>query len=282
MEDTFSEDDIETSIMPNLLSAHEKNIIHVETNEGWNIKTLANFLQNNFPHVTFNINGLKKTWTFTEINKENELLVDVKFDDFTKFIYNCPEDNMEIGIVTKKFYSILKPIKKKDTLKFTVPANVNKNNKSILRTEIINNSQARHIDKAMVVGNFEVSTYEIPSDSDYDIKINIDKSEFSDLITQIPQFGQYVIAKAQQNGIIFYAENNDVFAYNSICLGVWEEGSDILYQAKFSTSLIKRLHKCSSFTTSRINIYVKQEKVMKISIKIGIGQVDIYLSEHLD
>lgn len=267
------------NFQPSIFSQNEPILISVSTSEGWNIKTLVNFFQHNITQATFKIDRVKKIWTLTEMNQTGNLMINIVLNDFTRFIYNSPEPVFYIGFIPKKLYNIFKPIKKKDTLQLSIPKQTTDLDKYCLRTEILN--KTRHIDKALIINNYEQNEYEFPDDNDYDVKINIDKSEFRDLTSQISSYGKIVTVRAQPNGLIFFAEKNDLYAYNSIKLGSWDNSLEPIFEEKYSTSLIKKLHKCSSFTTNRINIYVKKGNPLRFSIKIGeLGYGDMYLSEY--
>jgi len=276
-----SDDTTNNPFQPSAFSSHEEIMISVTTNEAWNIKTLINFFQHNFPQATFKIDRLKKTWTLTEMNQTEDMIINIVLNDFTKFYYNGPEDTFLLGFVPKKLYNIFKLIKKKDVLQLSIPKQTTQLDKHCLRTEILN--KTRHIDKALIVNRYDQNVYEFPDDSDYDTKINVDKSEFRDLTSQISSYGKIVTVRAQHNGLIFFAEKNDMYAYNSIKLGTWDNNVPPIFEAKYATSLIKKLHKCSSFTTNRINIYVKKGIPLRFQIKIGeLGYGDMYLSEYIE
>jgi len=254
-------------------------ILLAETNEAWDLKILSGFILKNYEHATWKIDS-KKKWNLMEITVDERMITRVTLNGFNKFLYKYDKPVFDFGFNSRQIYEILKPVKKKDMLHFSIPNNVNELNKFTINTQITSKQQARHIDKTIIIGTYEISDIVVPDDTDYEININIDKSEFRDLTNSIKSFGGEIHIKAQENGIEFYASKSDTLEYNSIRLGDWDKSLPTLYESVISTDLIKNLHKCCSFTTKRFNFYLKQGLPLRLSIKLCEGSVvDVYLQE---
>lgn len=244
------------------------NIFLAKTSEGYNIKILAELLNQNLKTVVLSISeeGIK----LCQQDDLNSIIIQFKLEKnkFNSFIFNSPVP-LCVGINSKHFYEMLKSVKKRDSVQLSI----NSSKKHDLTIKII---PEKNTDSSESTVKFTEQQHMEMEDIDenYNNIIITPSSSFQKMCKGLKLSNKTTIRS--KNNLITFSTNAEEVMSRSTTFGEEVKNNFPEYVTVFDTEQLTKISKIAGFCK---NIQICIGNPLKFHADITcLGEIDIYIN----
>lgn len=247
-------------------------LFKLKTREGFQVKTLCEFLSNSikFPHFSVNSQGL--FCRATDSNREQ--LIDIAMAKENFPIFKCPKP-LFFTINSSHLYRLLKSVKKKNSITMFIESN------SSMRLGICIESNDENMDSDTTYINIVyVQPEEITLPEGYIDPLVIAAKKFQ-RVKSLHGIGNEMTISIQNQVIKFFVNGKNLYS-RQVRIGEEEdeeERSETVptYCQTFTTSLITQLTKCAG-QSGNVQLFYDENLPLQLKMHIGtIGILTVYI-----
>lgn len=254
-------------------------LFKAKTREGYALKILIELLQNNIKTACFEVE--KSGIRLRMMDNPKTILIDLELeaDNFSVYRYK-PEERLYLGINLAHLHKMLKPIRKKDSVKFFIDDEV----PTELGIEIIPAENNRRTTSKIQIQNIQSLDIDLPDG--YQKPVNVPSSEFQKMTKSLSQISNITRITASGFCIRFSSDAGGVMKrYTEFGETEDSDGEDddsdsesAEYSEDFDTELLSRIAKIAGLG-SNMQIYCKSDNPLLFRSQIGmnLGRISVYL-----
>ena len=255
-------------------------IFKAKSCEGYVLKVLAELLQNNIKTACFEVDagGIK----LKMMDFHRTILIDLELDAHTFTIYKfLPTEKLDLGINLAHFHKMLKSIKKKDSLEFSIDDET----PTELGIKVIP-KEGNRVTKSCIKIQ-QIQNIDIDMPSGYGNPVIVPSAEFQKMckglghisnITHIATKGFLIRFSSDAGGVMKryteLGEYDDDEADHEPGEQKWEHTD---YSEEFDTEQLTRITKLSALSPN-MQIYSMADKPLLFRCPVGnLGKISVYL-----
>lgn len=266
----------ETSTHPSVSSP---TIFVAQTSKAYCWKKLADVFQNNLKTVSFEISpmGIR----LQRLDSNQRILIcmylEAKFFDFFK----CSTDPFSIGLSPEHFHSMLKGVKKKDSIEFRIYQDKPEDFVIMIRSSDPNMGRTT----TSRLHTFHTNDiYMDTPEKEYGHPVNVSSSEYSKMCKDLLFISKTVRITAKEYNVTFACDAAGVYDRN-VTFGRRDEDM-LIYNGKetkkkycqdFDTEFLQRVAKVSGLADN-IQIYTKENYPLLLVTSVStLGTISVYI-----
>jgi hypothetical protein len=246
-------------------------LFRIKTNEAYYMKVLMELLSNNLKTGCFEINNEGVFLRQMDSQRKTLIDLDLQCDNFQIFKIKSQLESEYIGINLNYLYSMLKSIKKKDSLEMSIRSD----DPTYFAIETIPKENGRRTISSIKIQKTQNLDIALPED--YGRPIIVQSSEFQKTMKDMVNIGNTIKVDAQGYRIKFSSDADDIMK-RVVEFGEdtgEEEDDDITYSQTFSADQFSRIAKISGLG-STIHIFPGHPLLIRSNVG-NIGKISIYI-----
>lgn len=246
-------------------------IFRAKTNEGYIIKVLSELLQNNVRVACMCINESGINIRMMDSNRLVLLDIQMKYNHFNVFELSPAHQELNIGVNLNHLYKMLKSIKKKDQMMFSLDDSEMEN----LIITIFPKESKRVI--SSIVRIQPVQHISIPLPDGYKDPVNITSNDFQQTIKDISSISDTLCIKMHKYSMCMASNAQGIYS-KQVFFGEEDDNTSQQYSDSFNTEQFLRILKIGGLSDA-LQIYGGDDnKPLYIRSKIGnLGTISIFI-----
>lgn len=243
--------------------------LFIRTQEGHCFKVLSELLQNNMKNICWDLSDDGITMQMMDLQKH--ILFDMKMwsENFQVFKYNFPEKNKQIGLTLKYMYSMLKSMKKKDTIELFIK----KEDEGTLYIRIIPKEKNRVTTSSIKI--HPIQNIIIPSPEGYTKPILIQTNDFQKMCKDMNVIGNQINLSYGETFLKFVCTMDNIFS-KEVIFGDIEVEKEV-FSDIFDIENLLKVIKIAGLNKN-LQIYFNNGLPLYLKINIAeLGYLSIYI-----
>lgn len=258
--------------MSAFLSSRVNTLFLCESAEAYSLKVLSELLKNNINTAYFTID--KDTIRLRTMDTKKRTLIDLylESENFSVYKYDSTEKSINIGFNLNHFYTMLKNIKKKDSIILFI----NKEKKNDLGIQVIPQDNNRITTSYIRIQNIQNIDIDLPEG--YKKPILVQSSEYQKMCKDLDSIGKIInITSMNEFYIKFLCNSNNVYS-REVEFGIGNVNNfEETFNQDFDTEKLKHIIKISGLSNT-IKIYTQKGLPILFKSKIGnLGEISIFV-----
>jgi len=244
-------------------------LFFLKTQDGHCFKVLSELLQNNMKNICWNLS--EDGITMQTMDLQKHILFDMKLEanNFQTFKYNFDEKNKQIGLTLKYMHSMLKTMKKKDTIELFI----NRANENTLGIRIVpkdTNKVTTSYIKIHMIQNIIVDSPE-----GYKKSLLIQTNDFQKMCKSMNIIGNNIHVTSGNTYFKFVCSMDNIYT-KEVVFGEIEDDLDT-YEDIFDIEQLLKITKMSGLNKN-FHLYFSPKLPLYLKVNVmELGVLNIYI-----
>lgn len=249
-------------------------LFFLKTQDGHCFKVLSELLQNNMKQICWNLSETGITMQTMDLHKNILFDMDLKSENFQVFKYNFDEKNKQIGLTLKYMCSMLKTMKKKDTIELFIE----RGKTDTLGIRIIPKETNKTVTSYIKI--HMIQNIIIDSPTGFTKPLLIQTNDFQKMCKDMNIIGNEITLSYGETFVKFKCSMDNIFS-KEVVFGEVENEVE-LYEEIFDIEHLLKIIKISGLN-KHFQIYFNNKMPLLLKVNVmDIGTLCIYIKSKLN